>query len=122
MSEATILPDIDADYFDEVWATDLDVLERLQQGSDQPWAPRLIDVSFRGTQESLEKLAVFAERFGFVRLDDNESDPEILSIGRMQTADVLSVKELTKLSLQLEALFGVELDGWGCVAQNETPE
>lgn len=112
------LPEIDSDYFDKVWSADLDVLEALERNGDQPWAPRLVDLSFRGHPDSLSKLETLARAYGFSRLpEDSQADREVLFIGREQTADVMSIKALTKLSLQFEALFGVELDGWGCVAQ-----
>lgn len=119
----TLLPDIDPDFFDEVWSADLDVLESLEKSGDQPWVPRLVDVSFRGSPDALTELEIFARQFGFSQLDDVDgNDPKVMFIGREQTADVLSIKELTKLSLQFEALFKVELDGWGCVAQTSDGE
>jgi hypothetical protein len=110
------LPDVDEDYFNEVWAADLDVLENLADNGDQPEIPRTVDVSFRGSPEALEQLAAAAPAFGF-RAKISESADPLLLLEREQTADVFSIKALTKLSLQFEVMFGVELDGWGCVAQ-----
>ena len=123
MSTSSPLPEIDPIHFERVWAADLSVLENLERNGDQPWVPRLIDVGFRGEPEALDALSVFAQDLGFSDLRDEDSaESGILLIGREQTADVLSIKELTRLSLQLEALFGVELDGWGCVAQTGTKQ
>jgi len=112
------LPKIDDEYFDQVWSADLDVLQSLAKSGDRPELPRDIDVSFRGPVDALDKLASFAATYGFkARFSEAEGGKPWLFLERNQRADMESIRALTKLSLQFEALFGVELDGWGCTAR-----
>ena len=84
--------------------------------------PRQIDVSFRGDIEALEELELAAAEFGFQLLEwaiEEENGPW-LYLERTQTTEPDAIKTLTITCLQIEHRFGVEYDGWGCVAQDGT--
>ncbi len=111
---------IDPQRWDEVWSADLDVLRSLANQGDRPDIPRLVDVSFRGTAEALDRLQASAENFGFrvqSRDPDGSTEPWLF-LERLQTTDLETMREFTTTYLQIEDAFGVECDGWGCVAQN----
>ncbi len=110
---------IDPDRWDEVWAADMDVLRSLAEQGDQSDVPRLLDVSFRGSADALARLAASANNFGFtVRDRDASEDAEPwLFLERTQTTDIETMRDFTLTYLQIEDAFGVESDGWGCMAQ-----
>ena len=113
------LPEVDADRFAEAWKANQDVLRSLTENGDRPEIPREIDVSFRGSAGALQRLANAAEDFGFSVMEDDASEDEgpWLYLERLQTAEWDAIRNLTIVCLQIEDLFGVECDGWGCVAQ-----
>jgi regulator of RNase E activity RraB len=113
---------VSPDRWDSVWAVDLDVLRNLRENGDDPSVPREIDVSFRGAVDSLKRLQAACLNFGFMVLEFREADDEgepWLFLVRTQTADEEAIRDLTMTYLQIEDSFGVECDGWGCVAQND---
>lgn len=111
------LPQVDPVRMAEEWAADEDVLANLVANGDVPSIPRAIDVSFRGSEEALLALTVKADEFGFTMLDREEQDGALyLFLEREQKTDEASIKALTEICLQIEILFGVEYDGWGCEA------
>ena len=120
----TSLPQIDPQRWEEVWAADLDVLNNLTQQGDRPEIARMIDVSFRGSDTALDQLEASAANFGFrvQSRDPNGSDEPWLFLERVQTTDIEAMKEFTATYLHIEDTFGVECDGWGCVAQNGIAE
>jgi regulator of ribonuclease activity B len=114
--------EISAERWDQVWSADLDVLENLADQGDDPFVPRLVDVSFRGAAAALDLLQTSAANFGFTvrSRDPAETDEPWLFLERIQTTDVETMREFTTTYLQIEDAFGVECDGWGCIAQTET--
>jgi hypothetical protein len=113
---------ISSERWERVWAADLDVLRSLRENGDNPSIPREIDVSFRGSMESLKRLQASCSNFGlevqnFVEADE-EGEPWLFLV-RTQTSDEDAIRDLTMTYLQIEDSFGVECDGWGCVAQTE---
>ena len=113
------LPEVDPERLAKEWQGDQDVLGNLARSGDRPEIPRLVDVSFRGSDDDLERLAEEASSFGFHVLEHEETedgDPWLF-LAREQTADQASIKALTLLCLQIEVMFDVEYDGWGCMAQ-----
>jgi regulator of RNase E activity RraB len=110
---------VDPDRFADAWEANQEVLERLVENGDRPEIPRPIDLSFRGSAEALQRLADAAEDFGFSVMEDEPSEDgePCLFLERLQTAEWEAVRNLTMTYLQIEDLFGVECDGWGCVAQ-----
>ncbi len=118
------LPPANPARLEEEWHADQDVLANLRENGDRSDLPRMVDVSFRGSPDRLEKLADAAEGHGFEVMEIEEStdggDP-YLFLEREQTAEAEAIKSLTILCLQLEAAFGVEYDGWGCTAESGTP-
>jgi hypothetical protein len=105
--------------WDDEWAANLDVLNRMQLNGDRSAVVREIDVSFRGPRENLERLAENCAEFGFrvqsLEIDD-DGEPWLFIV-RDQTADEGAIRALTLTYLQIENAFHVECDGWGCVAQ-----
>ncbi|MDX3882879.1 MAG: ribonuclease E inhibitor RraB [Sphingomonas sp.] len=113
------LPPVDPARLNEEWRADQDVLANLRENGDRPDIPRAVDVSFRGPPDALDDLADAAEELGFEVIETEPSDDgePWLFLQRMQTADADAIKALTITCLQIEAMFGLEYDGWGCVAQ-----
>jgi regulator of RNase E activity RraB len=112
---------ISQDRWDEVWTADLDVLRNLRKNGDDPHAEREIDVSFRGSLEALERLGASCANFGFAVQDlreDDDGEPWLFLV-RTQTTDEEAMRDLTMTYLQIEDSFGVECDGWGCLASNK---
>jgi len=118
------LPAIDPLRFEHEWEENLEVIDRLARGGDIPELPRSIDVSFRGSAESLARLSEAAETFGFrvQSLDEDEEGEPWLFLERSQPADQDSIRLLTRTYLQLETIFDVECDGWGCLEQTGSAE
>jgi len=113
---------IPSERWNEVWAADLDVIRNLRGNGDNPEIPREIDVSFRGSLDALKRLQSSCENFGFDVQEFIEADEKgepWLFLVRTQAADEESMRDLTMTYLQIEDSFGVECDGWGCVAQTE---
>jgi regulator of RNase E activity RraB len=113
------LPAVDPDRLEQEWLQDQDVLANLAENGDRADIPRAVDVSFRGKPETLEMLSETAAEFGFDFLDIEESedgDPWLFLV-REQCTDPESIRSLTTTCLQIEAMFSVEYDGWGCTAQ-----
>jgi hypothetical protein len=109
--------------WDAVWAADLGVLQNLRENGDLPSVPREVDVSFRGPLDALKRLQGACENFGFTVQEFIEADEDgqpWLFLVRTQTTDNEAMRDLTMTYLQIEDSFGVECDGWGCVAQTET--
>ena len=114
---------ISADRWEAVWSADLSVLENLADNGDDPGISRNVDVSFRGDIRNLRALAAACLNLGFAVQELVEADEHgqpWLFLVRRQTADVEAIRELTTTYLQIEDTFGVECDGWGCVAQTGT--
>ncbi|WP_373488777.1 ribonuclease E inhibitor RraB [Blastomonas sp.] len=114
------LPKVDPARLDEEFEADRDVLQHLADNGDRAHIKRAVDVSFRGYPDHLQALAEAAKTFGFVELD-REDDPEggkpYLFLERDQAVDAESIRNLTRTCLQIEIMFDVEYDGWGCEAQ-----
>ena len=113
-------PGIDPKRWEEVWAADLDVLRSLAEQGDQADIPRLVDLSFRGSSDALDRLQASAANFGFTiqKRDPEGSNEPWLFLERVQPVDIETMREFTITYLQIEDAFDVECDGWGCVAQN----
>jgi regulator of RNase E activity RraB len=113
------LPDVDPARLEEELLADQEVLLNLAKNGDRPEIARSIDVSFRGDDDDLARLADDAEKFGFTVLEREEGeDGEIsLFLARTQKADPASIKALTIQCLQIELLYDLEFEGWGCMAE-----
>lgn len=113
------LPDVDPARLEEELLADEEVLLNLAKNGDRPEIARSIDVSFRGDEDDLARLADDAATFGFTVLEREEGeDGEIsLFLARMQKADPASIKALTVQCLQIELLYDLEFEGWGCMAE-----
>jgi hypothetical protein len=108
---------------EQEWAADQDVLRNLAANGDQASIRRSVDVSFRGSEANLERLSEAAEELGLTELgheDDAEGGHPWLFLERVQAVDEKSIRALTELCLQIEQLFDLEYDGWGCEAQTGT--
>ncbi|MCJ2178969.1 ribonuclease E inhibitor RraB [Novosphingobium album (ex Hu et al. 2023)] len=111
---------IDPERWNEVWAADLAVIQRLRDHGDLPHVIRDVDVSFRGTIEALRRLEFASSNWGFRVLEFVEADEDgqpWLFLVRSQTTDEEAIRELTMTYLQMEDSFEVECDGWGCEGQ-----
>lgn len=117
------LPKVDLARMEQEWAADQDVLRNLAENGDRAEIKRAVDVSFRGSEENLERLSEGAKTFGLVELDreeDAEGGEPYMFFERFQAVDAQSIKDLTRICLQIEIMFDVEYDGWGCEAQSGT--
>ncbi|GGB60486.1 ribonuclease E inhibitor RraB [Blastomonas aquatica] len=117
------LPKVDPARMEQEWAADQDVLRNLAANGDRAQIKRQVDVSFRGSEENLQRLSEAASTFGLVELDreeDAEGGEPYLFFERFQAVDAQSIKDLTRICLQIEMMFDVEYDGWGCEAQSGT--
>jgi regulator of RNase E activity RraB len=109
---------VDPARLEEEWEADQDVLANLAKNGDKAMIPRAVDVSFRGSEEALERLSEAASQFGFVELDreEDEDGDAHLFFECEQAIDEQSIRALTRKCLQIEIMFDVEYDGWGCMA------
>jgi regulator of RNase E activity RraB len=116
--------DYDLTRFNEEWAEDQNVLRNLAENGDDPSISRAVDVSFRGDIDALEALAEASPEYGFAILEwaPDEEDGPCLYLDRPQTVEAEAIKELTITCLRIERRFGVEYDGWGCMAQDGDEE
>ncbi len=117
------LPKVDPARMEQEWVADQDVLRNLAANGDRAQIKRQVDVSFRGSEENLERLSEAAATFGLTELDreeDSEGGEPYLFFERFQAVDAQSIKDLTRTCLQIEMMFDVEYDGWGCEAQSGT--
>ncbi|WP_342518532.1 ribonuclease E inhibitor RraB [Citromicrobium bathyomarinum] len=102
------------------WATDDEVLRSLASNGDQPEIVRSVDVSFIGDQHQLEALAKDFQADGFELAYWSETDAgePWLFLKRIQKSDRATIHSMTRRCLQAAEEFGVEHDGWGCMAHN----
>ncbi|WP_443970769.1 ribonuclease E inhibitor RraB [Sphingobium sp. CR28] len=113
------LPQVDPARLEAEWAADKDILAQLAANGDKAKLPRPVDVSFKGTDEQFELVLTTASQFGFVELDREvgEDGEHYLFLECESAVDEQSIRDLTRKCIQIEMLFGVEYDGWGCEAQ-----
>ena len=113
------LPQVDAARLEAEWDADKDVLVQLASNGDKAELRRPIDVSFRGTQDAFERVLSVASQFGFVELDREvgEDGEDYLFLECQSAVDEQSIRALARKCVQIEMLFDVEYDGWGCEAQ-----
>lgn len=116
------LPEVDPARLEAEWAADKTVLAELAASGDDARIPRPVDVSFRGSEMDFERLLNVASQFGFVELDREESDDGelYLFLECEQAVDEASIRKLARTCVQLEMVFGLEYDGWGCQAKPGT--
>ena len=113
------LPDVDQARLDAEWAADKDVLASLAANGDRAEIVRAVDVSFRGDDEALDRLEDDAEELGFavIEREEDEDGEMCLFLGCEQTSDEAAIRALTLKCLQIELIYDVEYDGWGCTAE-----
>jgi regulator of RNase E activity RraB len=113
------LPEVDPRRLEEEWTADQDVLANLAANGDKPEIVRTVDISFRGDDEALADLAGQAEAFGLSVLEREETEDgeTFLFLACEQGTDEASIRALTLKCLQIEIIFDVEYDGWGCTAE-----
>ena len=118
------LPDVSPERLAEEWAADKDVLASLRENGDIAEIVRPVDVSFRGDDKALDRLEQNAAELGFtvIEREEDEDGEMSLFLGCEQAADEASIKALTLRCLQIELLYDVEYDGWGCTAEDGTAE
>lgn len=113
------LPQVDPARLEAEWDADKDVLVQLAANGDRAKQPRPVDVSFRGTEENFERVLNVASQFGFVELDREvgEDGEHYLFLECESAVDEDSIRAITRKCVQIEMMFDVEYDGWGCEAQ-----
>ena len=112
------LPEVDPARLEDEWRADQDVLANLAGNGDKPEIVRTIDVSFRGDDAALSDLADQAPSLGFSVLEREEAEgATFLFLACEQGTDEASIRALTLKCLQVEGMFDVEYDGWGCTAE-----
>ena len=113
------LPQVDPARLEAEWDADKDVLVQLAANGDRAKQPRPVDVSFRGTEENFERVLNVANQFGFVELDREvgEDGEHYLFLECESAVDEDSIRAITRKCIQIEMMFDVEYDGWGCEAQ-----
>ena len=113
------LPQVDPARLEAEWDADKDVLVQLAANGDRAKQPRPVDVSFRGTEENFERVLNVASQFGFVELDREvgEDGEHYLFLECESAVDEDSIRAITRKCIQIEMMFDVEYDGWGCEAQ-----
>lgn len=118
------LPEVSPARLAEEWAADKDVLASLAASGDKAAIVRPIDVSFRGSEEALDRLEESAGELGFdvIEREEDEEGEISLFLGCEQAADEASIKALTLKCLQIELLYDVEYDGWGCTSEDGAGE
>jgi regulator of RNase E activity RraB len=118
------LPDVSPERLAEEWAADKDVLASLRENGDVPEILRAVDVSFRGSDDALDRLEESAGELGFevIEREADEDGEMSLFLGCEQATDDASIKALTVRCLQIELLYDVEYDGWGCTAEDGSGE
>ncbi len=118
------LPEVSPERLAEEWAADKDVLASLRENGDVPEIVRAVDVSFRGSDDALDRLEESAGELGFqvIEREADEDNEMSLFLGCEQATDDASIKALTVRCLQIELLYDVEYDGWGCTAEDGSGE
>ena len=118
------LPNVSPERLAEEWAADKDVLASLRENGDIAEIVRPVDVSFRGDDKALDRLEQNAAELGFtvIEREEDEDGEMSLFLGCEQAADEASIKALTLRCLQIELLYDVEYDGWGCTSEDGTGE
>ena len=118
------LPDVSPERLAEEWAADKNVLASLRENGDVPEILRAVDVSFRGSDDALDRLEESAGELGFevIEREADEDGEMSLFLGCEQATDDASIKALTVRCLQIELLYDVEYDGWGCTAEDGSGE
>lgn len=106
----------------EATEADTDVLRRLDADGDDFNKVREVDFTFKcATQDKAETVAGFLDDFQYgkasVIVEDNEFIVQLL-INMPVTQNVLLC--VSGFMTCIAELYGVEIDGWGCVAQNGT--
>nr|WP_310525110.1 ribonuclease E inhibitor RraB [Polymorphobacter sp.] len=108
----------------EELAANEDVLLALEANGDIASLPRTIDVHFKGPQEQIENVAEDAQSLGFRFIDFGEFEDgdwaADLQCDGPVTREALSA--LITRALEIEISHSVEFDGWGCLAENGSPE
>jgi hypothetical protein len=109
---------IDEDRLQAEWDADADVLRSLRENGDVPTLVRPVDVHFIGSAENIGRMSeeldpnVWKE----IRVSEYEGGPFALDAKREQTTEESAIRALTVAVLELELLFDVSFDGWGCLA------
>lgn len=100
-------------------AADADVVRSLESNGDLHELNRSVEVRYKGPRKNLLTLTAFLKRQGWrtqppVKLNGKEY---ALDNRHVQNTEPLKLIALTTASLKIDHVFGVDYDGWGCVAQ-----
>lgn len=98
---------------------DADVLAALAANGDIATIARPVDLHFKGRQELIVALGDDADELGFEFVQFNEHEDGEWSVDFTLSSTIAPqvLAKLTERALEIEAAYGVNYDGWGCVAQ-----
>jgi regulator of RNase E activity RraB len=98
---------------------DADVLKALAANGDISTIARPVDLHFKGKQELIVALGDDADELGFefVQFNEHEDGEWSVDFTLSSTIEPQVLAQLTERALEIEAAYGVDYDGWGCVAQ-----
>jgi regulator of RNase E activity RraB len=99
---------------------DADVLAALAANGDIASIARPVDLHFKGRQDLIVTLGDDADALGFefVQFNEHEDGEWSVDFNLISTIEPHVLAKLTERALEIEAAYGVDYDGWGCVAQN----
>ena len=111
-------PIIDEDRLQAEWDADADGLRSLRENGDVPTLVRQVDVHFIGSAEDIVRMSeqLDPDIWKEIQVSELEGGPFALDAKREQTTEESAIRTLTVAVLELEILFNVSFDGWGCLA------
>ena len=115
-------PKVDPEKLAAEVAADAEILQALADNGDVASIVRPIDLHFKGPQDKVEALAEEAEELGFEFIEfgeyeDGDWAADFVLEGATEPA---AMAALVKRALEIELVYGVEFDGWGCAAETGT--
>lgn len=105
----------------EELAADEDVIRALRENGDVAEVVRPVDAHFEGDADAISRIEDDAEQLGWrvVEVTEEDDGQATLWLQRNQTTTDSALRGLTEDALRIEAIYGVDYDGWGTVAETE---
>ena len=115
-------PKVDPEYLAAEIAADAEILKALADNGDIASIVRPIDLHFKGTQDRVETLVEDADELclEFVEFGEYEYGDWAVDFVLEGTTEPDAMAALVKRALEIELVYGVEFDGWGCAAETGT--
>lgn len=113
-------PKVDRERLAAELEADADVLRALAENGDEPTSKRPVDLHFKGSEDAIVALGEDADELGlrFVQYNEYEDGDWSVDFSIDSTVEPHVMARLTERALEIEIAYGVEYDGWGCVAQS----